>query len=194
MNDRRLRFAEGILAGKSIMDAYVEAGYSPIGCKPGGSRLLRVPEVAEYIRRRQAQTAARNNVTLDEIVDNFREIRTRCLQQQPLLTRKGTQVRGDVEVTCPECQAEFAVTGDIWTFDANGANTANTQLGRVIAAFTDKTDTVSEETKRGVNRLLTAQDTAIGRLVEARFGKEAATELVEALPGETKAVLGESKE
>jgi hypothetical protein len=192
MNERKTRFIEGVLKGKLLIDAYRDAGYSPTGAKQGASRLSRDPEVAECIRARRQQYAAQTDVTLDEIQRDLREVRDRCFQRRAVTNRKGEQVETEVAITCPFCQNVFDVSADAWTFDAAGANTAIANLGRMIAAFTDKSDTVSEETKRSIQRLLESQAHAMERVLARHVAPELAETITRELPEETKRVLEES--
>jgi phage terminase small subunit len=192
MNERKTRFIEGVLKGKLLIDAYRDAGYSPTGAKQGASRLSRDPEVAECIRARRQQYAAQTDVTLDEIQRDLREVRDRCFQRKPVLNRKGQQMETHVDVTCEQCGHVQEVSADAWTFDAAGANTAIANLGRMIAAFTDKSDTVSEETKRSMQRLLESQARAMERVLARHVVPSLAETITRELPEETKRVLEET--
>jgi phage terminase small subunit len=49
-------FADAVMRGKSNKDAAIEAGYSAATASAAGSRLVKDPSVAEYLKKCQAET------------------------------------------------------------------------------------------------------------------------------------------
>ena len=75
LTPKRKRFCEFYVASLNAKQAAVEVGYSN---KSGGAsvtatRIMKDPEVKEYIAVLQAEIAERNNVTPDEVIKNLRD-------------------------------------------------------------------------------------------------------------------------
>ena len=56
-NQRHERFANGVAAGKTKVDAYVSAGYSPQGASPSAARLLRNASIRGRIEELKTRAA-----------------------------------------------------------------------------------------------------------------------------------------
>ena len=68
LNDRQLRFAQGLLAGKPAERAYVDAGYAKTHAASHASHLARNRKVERYLRRERRKTAERVELEVDDIV------------------------------------------------------------------------------------------------------------------------------
>ncbi len=106
------------------------AGYSERTAYRTGADNLKKPQIARVIAAKRTQIAARNDVTVDEIVRNARDVFNRCMQRVRVMVFDHEE-RRMVQKTDENGQG-------VWSFDAAGANKANETLGRVIGAFVDK--------------------------------------------------------
>jgi len=59
LTGKKRLFADAVIAGKSNRDAAIAAGYSPKTASAAGSRLVKDPEVAKYLKERR-KTARRD--------------------------------------------------------------------------------------------------------------------------------------
>ncbi len=193
MTPKRQRYVQEYLTDFNATAAAIRAGYKPRNADVTSAHLMRVPEIRDAIAAACHGAAERNNVTVDEIVANFREIRDRCLRAKPVMCRRGqrwVQATTELtltcehcgesfdEVTCPHCQKSFQPETGVWSFDACGANTANMHLGRVIAAFTDKIADVSDEHRARVRGIVATQAQATREVMIREHGLERAEELL----------------
>lgn len=55
LSPKQLKFANGLLAGKTGEQAYIDAGYSPNGARFSASTLQTKPNVAKYLAAARAQ-------------------------------------------------------------------------------------------------------------------------------------------
>ena len=71
---KRKRFCELFVACLNAKQAAVEAGYSDKsgGASVSAARIMKDPAVQQYITELQAEAAERNNVTVDEVIENLR--------------------------------------------------------------------------------------------------------------------------
>ena len=128
LSPKRQSFADAILENKSSAEAARIAGYSSRSAHNQGGRLIKNDAIKAYIAYRQAQTADRNGIKLDEIVKNTREIILRCMQKAKVLDKKGDQVW----IETP--------SGDIvpaYTFQASEALKGNELLAKLGGLFKD---------------------------------------------------------
>jgi phage terminase small subunit len=58
LTGKKRAFADAVLAGRSNKDAAIMAGYSPATASAAGSRLVKDPAVAEYLKAARARAAS----------------------------------------------------------------------------------------------------------------------------------------
>lgn len=126
-NHRHEKFAQGLAAGKTQQQAYIDAGFSVKHARFCASRLLnkipdidrRVNELLRDRRRVEAEATERaiERTAWDKarILSALGEVVERCMQHVPVHNAKGEQVFTDT----PEGTLAAA-----YTFDARGANQA----------------------------------------------------------------------
>lgn len=73
---RQKKAADGFLAGKTKVQAMKDAGYSDSTATTKHSDVFGQPEVEEYIRRKQALSAQKSNISLDWILGELKQIAT----------------------------------------------------------------------------------------------------------------------
>ncbi len=73
LNTRQLRFALGIIEGKTGEQAYVEAGYIARGdrARAAASRLLTNANVAEYVRKMRGDLQESTKITAELVVNEL---------------------------------------------------------------------------------------------------------------------------
>jgi len=101
--------------------AAIRAGYSKKTAGAAASRLLKNVNIQQIIKKFRKEARERTEVTLDEIINNAREVFKRCMNQVPVMIRQ---------------DGEWVGSGE-YKFDSAGANKANEILGKTIGAFTD---------------------------------------------------------
>ena len=71
---KRKRFCELYVGCLNAKQAAIEAGYSDKsgGASVSAARNMKDPAVQQYITELQAEAAERNNVTVDEVIENLR--------------------------------------------------------------------------------------------------------------------------
>lgn len=75
MNEQQRRFADAILQGKNQTDAYIEAGYvDSDGTKVNASKLIRHPEVAEYLAQRREEISKEVNLSAKRVIEELKKI------------------------------------------------------------------------------------------------------------------------
>ena len=74
-NPRRERFAQEYVKDLNQTQAAMRASYSAKTARVKGAQLMAIPEVAARVAELQAAVAERNEITVDEIVENLRESR-----------------------------------------------------------------------------------------------------------------------
>ena len=98
-NPRRERFCQEYLKDLNATAAAERAEYKQPNVK--GSQLKAIPEIATRIAELQAAAAERNNVTVDEVIKNFRESRE--------LAHKKNQISAAVQA-----EANVAKVAGLW--------------------------------------------------------------------------------
>ncbi len=73
LTPKQRRFCEKYVACLEAKRAAIEAGYTERSATVTSTRLMKRPEVRQYITMLQAEAAERNNVTVDEVIEKLRE-------------------------------------------------------------------------------------------------------------------------
>jgi phage terminase small subunit len=70
-NQRHERFAQLIAKGKPASTAYIEAGYSPAGAEPNGSKLIRNNKVAARIEHLKQTAAEKSLISAEWVLERL---------------------------------------------------------------------------------------------------------------------------
>ena len=70
---RQKRFCQAYMTSPTAKEAVIEAGYSSKGATVTATKLIKRPEVKEYIAKLEADAAERNNIDQDELVKRLRD-------------------------------------------------------------------------------------------------------------------------
>ncbi len=73
LTPKQRRFCEKYVACLEAKRAAIEAGYTERSATVTATRLMKRPEVQEYIAQLQAEAAQRNKVSHDEVIEKLRE-------------------------------------------------------------------------------------------------------------------------
>lgn len=128
------KYAQGLFTGLSQREAYKQAyncenmtdkSIDEVACILAADLKVssRLDELVELLR-------VKNTLTVEWVLNNLKEVTERCLVQEPVMIRKGS---------------EMVESGE-YTFQANGANKSLELIGKHLGMFTDKVS-VSGEVK-----------------------------------------------
>ncbi len=73
LTPKQRRFCEKFVVCLEAKRAAIEAGYTERSATVTSTRLMKRPEVQEYITKLQAEAAERNKVSHDEVIEKLRE-------------------------------------------------------------------------------------------------------------------------
>lgn len=130
LNAKQQRFVDEYMIDSNATQAAIRAGYKKTTARSMGQRLLTKVDVQAELDKKRAKLAKKNEVTVEWVINNFREIAERCMQRTPVM--KYNKLDGCME------QVTDAEGNGIWQFDQAGANRANELLGKYLGIFTDK--------------------------------------------------------
>lgn len=137
------RFAQGLAAGKSQEQAYVDAGYSPRGasgaatklCKSNASISERRDEILQGMQAKAeaivAKAIEKSGIDQAWVLNNLQEVAERCMQSRPVLDRRGKPIF--VETPSGEVLPAYV-------FNAMGANKALELIGKELQMFVERVE------------------------------------------------------
>jgi phage terminase small subunit len=132
LTEKQKRFCQEYISDLNATQAAIRAGYSEKTAKVIGCENLTKPNIQIEISKLQAEIAEKNGVSVQWVLNNFKEIVERCMQKTPVMKFNRAE-------KCMEQVRDENGEG-IWQFDANGANRANELIGKHIGMFTEKLD------------------------------------------------------
>ena len=107
--------------------AAIRAGYSEKTARNIACENLTKPYIQEYIQELQEGIKKRNQITVDEIMQDLIEVKNRCLQNVPVMY---------FDKIDKEWKHEGKEDGEpVYKFDSNGATKALDLLGKIIGAY-----------------------------------------------------------
>lgn len=113
LNEKQKRFCEEYVKDMNGTQAAIRAGYSEKTAKSIANENLTKPDIQTYIQELQTNIQKRNEISVDEIVQNLIEVKNRCMQKVPVMTYD-KEKKDYVQVEHENGQG-------IWKFDAQGA-------------------------------------------------------------------------
>ncbi len=75
INEKRKRFCEEYIKDLNGKEAAIRAGYSERTAKQEAYKLLNIDEVSDYVAKLQSKVAKRNEITIDELIQDLAEIK-----------------------------------------------------------------------------------------------------------------------
>jgi phage terminase small subunit len=132
LTPKQQRFVDEYLVDLNATQAAIRAGYSEKTARQVATENLSKLAIAEAIQKRQDERAERTELTQDEVINDFREIRDIAMGRKP----KTIKLRqGDGEWAEQE----------VYDYDLANAHKANEALGRHLKLFTDKIEHSADE-------------------------------------------------
>jgi phage terminase small subunit len=125
--DKQERFCLEYLVDLNATAAAKRAGYSEDTAYSIGHELLKKPEILARVQEMKAERSKRVQVDADFIVEGFKEVALRCMQQKPVMKWDHRQKEF--------VQEQDDQGRDVWQFDSHGANKAFEMLGKHIGFF-----------------------------------------------------------
>lgn len=92
LSDKQKRFVEEYLVDNNASRAYVAAGYSSKHPDKNSYKLLKKPEIAEYIKSVQKATSERLEIKKEDILIDLIEIKDNNKQSNPNTSIKSIEV------------------------------------------------------------------------------------------------------
>lgn len=122
LNNKEAQFGREYLIDLNQTQAAIRAGYSEKTANVKGSQLLAKVNIQAFIVELIAERVERTEINSDSVLKDIQEIKERCMQKAPVLTRKGEHV-------------EDEDGNKIWRFDSAGALKALEMLGKHVGIF-----------------------------------------------------------
>lgn len=127
LNDKQKRFCEEYLKDMNGTQAAIRAGYSEKTAKSIANENLTKPDIQTYIQELQEGIKKRNDISVDEIIQDLIEIKNRCLQNVPVMY---------FDKIDKEWKQEGTVCGEpVYKFDAQGALKALDMLMKHLGGY-----------------------------------------------------------
>jgi phage terminase small subunit len=131
--DKQRRFIEEYPVDLNATAAAIRAGYTDgPGIRQTAHDLMADPDIVEAIAADMLERSKRVNVTKDYVLTNLMEIVERCMQRAPVMVKVGKSWE----------QATDDDGNHIWQFDAKGANTALTLLGKHLGLYIERRELI----------------------------------------------------
>lgn len=132
MQENHKRFADKYFETLNAKESAIYAGFSVDTAKQQGWQILQREEVQEYLSGLRAETAEKTGISREWIIERFKEISDRCVQDIEAVTIQGMP------------------TGE-YKFDSSGANKATEMLGKIIGVFEKDNDQSKPKTTNIIN-------------------------------------------
>jgi len=126
LNPKQRLWAEKYLLTGNATEAAIAAGYAAKNATVQGSKLKSTPKIAEYLAARETQLFAEMGVNEGWVGRRFAEIYARCMDATPHMVW--------------DSDAREYVPDGTWVFDAKGAISALTALGKTLGMFKPSED------------------------------------------------------
>lgn len=127
LTDKQEKFCQEYLIDLNATKAAIRAGYSEKTAYSVGSENLKKPEIQKNIQELQEGIKKRNQISVDEILQDLIEIKNRCLQNVPVMY---------FDKIDKEWKHEGKEYGEpLYKFDSQGAIKALDSLARIIGAY-----------------------------------------------------------
>ena len=131
LTDRQIAFVEAIIEGADATTAAIRAGYAEKSAARQASRMLKNEKVAAYRRARYIDTYDKIGVSPEWVGLKLVEIVERCMEATP-------------HMVWDSSKKEYVPDGT-WNFDAKGATTALSAIGKSLGMFSDKPQAKTEQ-------------------------------------------------
>lgn len=127
LTPKQEKFCQEYMKDLNATQAAIRAGYSEKTARNIACENLTKPYIQEYIQELQEGIKKRNQITVDEIMQDLIEVKNRCLQNVPVMY---------FDKIDKEWKHEGKEDGEpVYKFDSNGATKALDLLGKIIGAY-----------------------------------------------------------
>lgn len=116
MLENHQRFADKYFETLNGTESAIYAGFSESTARQQAWQLLQREDIQEYLQELRAEYSKKTGITKEWIIERFKTISDRCIQEEPVLDKDGNP------------------TGE-YRFDSSGANNATAHLGKIIGVF-----------------------------------------------------------
>lgn len=116
MQENHQRFADKYFETLNGKESAIYAGFAENSAKVQASQLLQREDIQNYLQALRAEYAEKSGISKQWIIERFKTISDRCIQEEPVLDKEGQTV------------------GE-YRFDSAGANNATAHLGKIIGVF-----------------------------------------------------------
>lgn len=130
LNEKQEAFCREYIIDLNATQAAIRAGYSAKTAQEQSSRLLSNAMVSDRVAELKAERAQRTQIDADWVLTAAKRVYDRCMQDEPVLDRKGEPVM------CTTANGSVAAA---YTFDAAGANKALDTIGKHVNVNAFKT-------------------------------------------------------
>ena len=109
INEKRKRFCEEYIKDLNGKEAAIRAGYSERTAKQEAYKLLNIDEVSDYVAKLQSKVAKRNEITIDELIQDLLEMNN--VNIADLYDKKGKMKNiSDLPRNLTKCIQEIQIT------------------------------------------------------------------------------------
>lgn len=143
LTEQKKRFADRYFETLNGSQSAIDVGYSEKTARQIAYNLLQEPEVEEYISKMRAEYAENAGVSKQWVIERFKLISDACVQATPVMEFDPVN-KCMVQKYDDEGRA-------VYEFDSAGANTATTQLGKIIGAYGKDNDQSRPQTTTIIN-------------------------------------------
>lgn len=127
LTPKQERFCQEYLIDLNATQAAIRAGYAEKTARNIACENLTKPNIQEYIQKLQEGIKKRNQISVDEIMQDLIEVKNRCMQNVPVMY---------FDKIDKEWKQEGADIGEpLYKFDSQGATKALDLLGKIVGAY-----------------------------------------------------------
>lgn len=127
MQENHQRFSDKYFETLNAKESAIYAGFSEATAKQQGWQLLQREDVQQYLQKMRAEYAEYAGVSKRWVVERFKHISDACVQATPVMEFDPVN---KCMVRKVDDEGNF-----VYEFDSAGANSATTQLGKIIGAY-----------------------------------------------------------
>ena len=127
LNEQKKRFADKYFETLNASQSAIYAGFSEETARQSGYQVLQRDDVQEYLSKLREEYAEKAGVSREWVLERFKLISDACVQATPVMEFD------PVEKKMVHKGLEYGEP--LYEFDSAGANSATTQIGKIIGAY-----------------------------------------------------------
>ncbi len=137
MTDQQQLFADQYLVDLNATQAALRAGYASISARSQASQLLRIPEIASYIKEKRSEISLNTQLDIEWALNRYKDISDRSMQAEPVMIFDGE---------------EWVQSGE-YKFDGMAAKAATDSIVKILGGFEKDNDQVAKAITATLNVL-----------------------------------------